>query len=399
MKKKGNMIIAKISAVFGYLLAMSLCVFFALYMSASAGWTIFYILAAAPVFSLILLAVTYFSHPLEITASADSITVCKKEDFYYKVKIKNRGILPVPAIIIKMKTCEGMTGECDSKPVSVNVYTKGTAEFKIKYNASMWGAAPIGIESVHISDFLNLISLPVFRNSIDSFTSTVKVFPDIPDIPSDSPLIKTAAETLRFNDECEDTKETDGFNFFGGMPGYTHREYSEGDPIKRINWKLSSKRENYMVRLDDETDAMQQVIVLDSKGGSRAENERAVEGVLSIVFSLFRLGFDSAVFYSTPHGFTCTEIKEHGDITVLRTALADYTFTLSPSERIPVEELTGKKLSDIMFCTPSSDKMLPAAIASAAEYGINVTPIIAADNSFIDSPYWKMNSDYTTVHC
>ncbi|MBQ8827453.1 MAG: DUF58 domain-containing protein [Oscillospiraceae bacterium] len=395
--KKENELVQKLSSVFGYLLAMVLCVYFALYMSAPAGWTIFYILAAAPLFSLVLLAVVKFTDCLEITASADSAMVYKNEDFYYKIKIRNKSILPVPIIIIRMKTCEGIRSENGFKPFSVSVYTKGTAEFKIKYTASMWGSAPIGIDSVYISDFLNLVSLPLFRDK--DFTSVIKVFPDIPDIPSDSPLIKTAAETIRFSDECEDTKESDSFNFFGGMPGYTHREYVEGDPVKRINWKLSLKRDSYMVRLDDEVEAMQQVIVLDSRWGSRAENERAVEGVLSVVFSLFRLGFDSIVFYNTPHGFTCAEISEYGDISALQTAFADYSFSHSPSVRLPVEELTQKKLSGIMFCTPCSDKMILNEIAGAAEYGISVIPVTAAETAFFESPYWKLNSDYTAECC
>lgn len=392
--KKENPVIKRISSVLGYLLAMALCVFFALYMSAPAGWTIFYVLAAAPLFSLILLAVIKFTDCIEITASTDSVMVYKNEEFRYKIRIRNKGIIPVPALVIRMKTCEGIRCENGMKPLSVTIYTKGTAEIEIKYSASMWGSAPIGIESVHISDFLDLISLPMFKDKNEEFTSVIKVFPDIPDIPSDSPLIKTVAETIRFSDDCEDTKESDSFSFSGGMPGYTHREYVEGDPIKRINWKLSSKREHYMVRLDDEIETMQQVIVLDSRFGGRAENERAVEGTLSIVFSLFRMGFDSLVFYNTPHGFTCTEISEIGDVSALQTAFADYSFLHSPPQRLPVDELTQKKLSGIIFCTPCADKDILNDIASAAEYGINVTPVTAAERAYFEPPYWRLSEDY-----
>ena len=260
--KKAARITAVISAVFGYLLAMGLCVFFALYMSAPAGWTFFYMLAAVPVFSLILLVVTRCTDCLEITASADSSMVYKNEEFLYRIKIRNKSILPVPVIIIKM---QGSGAE--EKPYSTAVYTKGTTEFSISFKAEIWGVEKIGIKEIRIGDFLNIISLPIYKDD-GRYISTIKVFPDIPDVPSDSPLIRSAADTIRFSDECEDTKESDGFNFFGGMPGYTHRPYVPGDPVKRINWKLTSKRNEYMVRLDDEIEAMQQVIVLDSKGVS-----------------------------------------------------------------------------------------------------------------------------------
>lgn len=37
----------------------------------------------------------------------------------------------------------------------------------------------------------------------------------------------------------------------GGMPGYEHREYVEGDSPRRVNYKLSAKRGKLMVRLDE----------------------------------------------------------------------------------------------------------------------------------------------------
>lgn len=37
----------------------------------------------------------------------------------------------------------------------------------------------------------------------------------------------------------------------GGMPGYEHREYAEGDSPRRVNYKLSAKKGRLMVRLDE----------------------------------------------------------------------------------------------------------------------------------------------------
>ncbi|MBQ8781539.1 MAG: DUF58 domain-containing protein [Oscillospiraceae bacterium] len=388
-QKKENKVIARISAFMGYALAMALCVFFALYMSAPAGWTFFYMLAAAPLFSLILLAVTYFIKPLEITASADSATVYKNEEFFYNIKIKNKSILPVPSVIIKTNMNGGM-----EKPFSVCVYTRGVTEFKIGCKATVWGPLRCGITEIRLADFLNIISLPIYKDD-GTYASAIRVFPDIPDVPCDSPLIRSTAESIRFCDDCEDTKESDSFNFTGGMPGYTHREYVEGDPIKRINWKLSSKKENYMVRLDDETEAMQQVIVLDSKCGlNRKDDERGVEGVLAVVFSMLRLGFDSVVFFNTKHGFIPFEITEQGDLSALRTAFAEYEYETSPCERLPIDELSEKKYQGIMLCSPCPDGELSAAADTAAEYGISVTLISASSEHLPQPPYWQLDNDY-----
>ena len=35
------------------------------------------------------------------------------------------------------------------------------------------------------------------------------------------------------------------------MPGYEHREYVAGDSPRRVNYKLSAKKQKLMVRLDE----------------------------------------------------------------------------------------------------------------------------------------------------
>ncbi len=384
--------------ILGYLAALEICALFALYMSAAVGWTFFYILAAAPLFSFIITAVTAWTKSIEISTDVNSNTVYKNQCVRLKVTVKNKSFFPVPAAEIRLNGCEGFTADKKNLLCSLSVLPRSSAELEVNFRAEMWGAVRIGIESVSLSDFLHFISVPLYKETgWETYSHTVKVFPNIPDVPSDTPLIKSAAETIRFADDCEDTKETDGFNMFGGMPGYTHREYIEGDPIKRINWKLSSKKDIYMVRLDDETEAMQQVIVLDSKGGSKADNERAVEGLLAAVFSLFRLGFESTVWLNTKDGFVPADISDYGDVVSLQTMLADYSFTNDPAaERIPAGRLAERKQSGgIMLFSPMADFRLASAAEAAGKDGTAVTAVIAGENCAIPAPYWILNADCT----
>lgn len=386
-----------IGRVLNYFMALGICVLFALFMSAGTGWMFFWALVAAPLFSFVLTAVTYFSRSLSIEVDTSGSMVYKNEDFRLKIAVRNKSIIPVPALILKPAECDGIIMENDGREYTVGVYTKGTAEFDIKCRAEMWGASEIGIEQIYLSDFLHFIKIPLYKEKGEKkYIRTVKVFPDIPDVQADTPLIRTAAEQMKFNDDCEETKESDGINFFGGMPGYTHREYTEGDPIKRINWKLSSKKDSYMVRLDDEIESMQQVIILDSKGRDRKENERAVEGVLSVVNSLFKLGFDSTVWYNTKDGFLYHEIKELGDVPALQLKFAEYSFVDETDVRVPVDELSEKNRTGIILVTPCPDKKLAAEIDAAAASGFGVTAVAAADKEIsLNTPYWVMNEEYT----
>ncbi|MCD7730998.1 MAG: DUF58 domain-containing protein [Oscillospiraceae bacterium] len=402
-KQRQGGVSAMLTRIIGYLIAMGITVFFSLYMSAQTGWIFFYVLAAAPVFSLIITLITYISKFVEVSADVSSNMVYKSEEFFLRVKVRNKSILPVPAVIVKISEYEGF--ETDKRTeYSVSVSPRSETSFEVRFKALMWGAEEIGIEEISMMDFLHLVKLPIYKGkkrSSASYSCVVKVFPNIPDVPSDMPLIRNAAETIRFSDESEDTKENNGLNLFGSMPGYTHREYAPGDPVKRINWKLSSKRDVYMVRLDDEAEAMRQIIVLDSVGSSRAYNERAVEGVLAIAFSLFRLGFESTVWYNTRDGFVSADIKDFGDISALQTAFADYSFiTLEKAaERIPISTISSEgKGGGIILFTPSPDYAIAAEADAAYRSGEGFTAVVAGEASPAVSPCWIMAEDYTAEY-
>ena len=319
-------IMAAAARILGYIAALGISVLFALYLNAPAGWTLFYVLAAAPVFSLLVTFITYKCGFVLVSADISGNMVYKGESVKLKITAENRSILPVPALIVRLRPCSGFTA--DGKGVYVvSVSPRSETVLEVNFKAKMWGREYLGADSITLCDFLKIAEFPVYvERGLNSYACEVKVFPNIPDIPSDTPLVKSAAESIRFSDDSEDTKESDKNNLSGGMPGYTHREYVEGDPIRRINWKLSSKRDVYMVRLDDEIEAMQQVIVLDSVGSEHYLDERIVEGMLAVVFSLFRLGFESTVWINTKNGFVSRDISDYGDVTALQSALADYDF-------------------------------------------------------------------------
>lgn len=391
-------IMAAAARIFGYIIALTIAVFFALYLNAPAGWTLFYVMAAAPVFSLLVTFITYKCGFVSVSADVSGNMVYKGESVKLRITVSNSSILPVPAVTVRLRSCSGFAA--DGKNVYViSVSPRSSTVLEVKLKAKMWGREYIGADSIVICDFLKIAEFPMYiERGLNSFACEVRVFPNIPDIPSDTPLVRSAAESIRFSDDSEDTKESDKNNISGGMPGYTHREYVEGDPIRRINWKLSSKRDVYMVRLDDEIEAMQQVIVLDSVGSEHYLDERIVEGMLAVVFSLFRLGFESTVWINTKHGFVPHDISDYGDVTALQSALADYDFIHGRRGvlRIPSEELQNKKQSGgIMLFTSSGDRELAAEIESVRGGGMSVTTAAAGETTALPSPCWLIAEDYT----
>jgi uncharacterized protein (DUF58 family) len=87
-----------------------------------------------------------------------------------------------------------------------------------------------------------------------------KIFPAIPMLSSHSEFVRTLEESSAFDDN-EQSREV-AFAVTG-FPGYEHRDYVPGDPLKRVNWKLSAKRDRLLVRKPEAFAGGDQVLILD----------------------------------------------------------------------------------------------------------------------------------------
>ena len=386
--------------VFLYLFAIVIGVVFALCLSAPIGWTFVYMLVCAPLFSF---AITFFltkNNRVTISSDIDRTMLYKGEKSALKIIVRNRSIFPVPAVKIKVAAIGGLESEDDCSCYVVSVSPRSESIVKINYKAKVWGRYVIGAESAFMHDFMGFFK---FRMSCLNSVNEVKVFPDVPEIQGDSPLLRSAVEAARFADDSEETTESENVTGFSGMPGYTHREYVEGDPVRRINWKLSSKRDKYMIRLDDEIESIKQNIVLDSTGGSNIyENERAVEGMLAAALGLLKCGFESTIYCRFNGTYEEFPISEPGDVSALQTRLADFSFERQLSGqkkqiRIPVDEMMSSGGSRaLMVYTSLLDNNLSGEVALAEEQGM--TCAVVTSEKIISGTaerMWRINEDYT----
>lgn len=386
--------------VFLYFVAIAIGVAFALCLSASIGWTFVYMLVCAPIFSA---AITFFltkNNRVTIISDVDRTMLYKGENSALRIVVRNKSIFPVPAVKVRIAEPGGLVPEDDCSCYVVSVSPRSESVIEINYKAKVWGRFVIGAESAFMHDFMGFFK---FRMSCVNSVNEIKVFPDIPEMQGDSPLLRSAVEAARFADDSEETQESENVTSFSGMPGYTHREYVEGDPVRRINWKLSSKRDKYMVRLDDEIESIRQNIVLDSTGGSNIyENERAVEGMLAAALGLLKCGYDSTVYCRFNGAYEEFAISEPGDVSVLQTRLADYRFERQlvgqkKQSRIPSDELMASGGSRaLMIYTPLLDDVLSAEISSAEEQGM-VCAVVTSEKIISGNAerLWRINEDYS----
>lgn len=383
-----------------YLMAIAIGVVFALFLSASVGWTFVYMLVCAPIFSFGITLFLSRGSRVSIRSDVDRTMLYKGEYAALKIIVRNKSIFPVPAVKIKVSSAGGLVPENSGEYYVVSVSPRSESVVEINYKAKVWGRFFIGAESAFMHDFMSFFR---FRMSCLDAVNEVKIFPDIPEIQGDSPLLRSAAEAARFADDSEDTTESESVTGFSGMPGYTHREYVEGDPVRRINWKLSSKRDKYMVRLDDEIESVKQNIVLDGVGGNDIyENERAVEGMLAAVLGLLKCGFESIVYCRLNRVYESISISEPADVSALQTRLADFSFERQLTgqknhSRVPMDMISsGGGSGAMMVYTSLLDSGLSAEIAAAEEQGMTCAVVTSEGSPSGNAErLWRINEDYS----
>ncbi len=395
---------AYFSRIFGYLSAVAAAVVFALYLNAGVGWTFVYVLITAAVLSITVTVIIKNLNCITVSFETNGDIVYKNEPLVLKVKVKNKSIFSMPLLIINLFTPDTMTnidGTAGGQYV-LGVSPRSETQFEVRYKVNVWGCSNVGIKSVKLMDFMRFISFSLYtEKGFYEYGSKIRVIPDIPELAAESLLLREVSENAIMYDDNEDTKEAEIKAMFSGLPGYSHREYTQGDPLKRINWKLSMKRDNYMVRLDDEVQSVQQNIILDTLSGvSIYDNERAVEGVLALCSSIVKSGFEPKLYYKQGNDFTVVKMNSVSDVASLQTAFADYSF-INPSEKdgyVRIPEGIIPEGGYILIYTPRLDKELIGIVYSLRENGSHVTVVSSDSLSEIKNDgIWHIKEDYSAV--
>lgn len=355
-----------------YILALSLAVIFALYFNANVGWYMLIALILAPVMSVLLAWIT--SKGIYITYHMEEDIMSKGDKCHMEVNIKNRWIFPTTPIEVMVLNGEGVKSKEES--ILCSVAPRTSSVVKITYEARISGPSVVGVEQVRITDYLGLVSLKVKSNDDNASRKKVKVIPDIADISvKDDRIVKIMQASMNA-DDSEDTVESSMYTF-GGFPGYENREYVPGEPLKRINWKQSAKRDKLLVRLDDEMASKSVIVLLDSvfvRYGINTDDEcfddlrhsyskeeilpklaeDAVESALGIVRSLVFSNYSVFFYVRREEGFECYSIEDDKDIENIRLSMADYSFmTDSSLGRFP-SALYSNDISGVIISTPCS---------------------------------------------
>lgn len=332
-----------VGALFSYLLAIFTTVIFALYCSGRVGFFLLIVVLGAPLLSFIWTIVSFRFISVGMYTKNKLVEKGKWEDF--KVYIYNSSFLPVPEISVYLKNDGRVTLE--NNIISLNGVLRGEVMVDTKMFTMFAGLTEIEIEKIVVSDFFGVLKLRLKNNnperahaknkedfSEEAITLSKKigvgVLPTLRDMEHEEDWLLNARSAAFDGEEPEDTVN-DSSATFGGFPGFDHRDYAPGDPIKRINYKLSARVGKLQVRLD-ETQAVAGISMYlsnalrdDMKPGEPyiKNSSACLEEFLGVARYLYMLDFAVMIYLPGEESF---ELINDSSIEELREKLAFQKF-------------------------------------------------------------------------
>lgn len=313
----------------------------------------------------------------DFKAQTDEQNFRKGENAELKVSLRKLTILPAPFVEIKFTSSPKLKA-VDSQFYKVSLgFDKKPTDITVKYAAMYSGKAHAEIESVVLTDYMGILRQNIYKRSEqEKIVFEFNIMPDIPDVNITSDLIKTSSEAIGYSDDEEETSETTRFG--AGVAGYEHRQYVPGDPIKRINWKLSSKRDIFFVRLDEKINSTNQSVVFDlynekPAGDDFRDNDLLIESALSVMVSMIRQEQTCNVYLLIRGKWETIEIKDEPSVIELQRLFGEYDSSKSHSSRIPPEIKNEKGTSSAVIFTNCLDSELIESCQSNNTIGFFVT--------------------------
>lgn len=203
-------------------------------------WFIFLLPIVLLVYTLIARA------SLSVSMLCDSVTTEKNTPYTYEFLIENNSILALPFVEAQVSIPQFNAVRCTERTVRVSMAPKTAYHMKNTVSFRFRGTYDIGVRCFYVYDFFR-----IFRARLDvENLTTVYV------LPRRLNLEETAAHSI-----SDDTARTVRSPLVVDKLEVSDiRDYQNGDSLKSIHWKLSSKSENFIVK-DYNTGTSNQTVV------------------------------------------------------------------------------------------------------------------------------------------
>lgn len=304
-----------IKALLSYIVMVGISVLFMLFLDGPGGSYLVLALIAAFIVSLCVFLWTKNTVCAQIKMSEDILN--KGDIVRITLELKKKGFFPTSFIRFSFSSSIHFLSE-GNMDFSTILFAQENHKTEKDFSALFFGNGSAGIKDMIISDYLGIFSCPVNDNSL---YRVIKIYPDIPEISGRDSFARSLTDAVSFDDSEETSQSMVSIN---GTPGYDHRKYVPGDNLKLINWKISAKRGELLVRQLEGTGGAEQVFILIRDDLYFEESQFAAEAMLGMTSIFARAELPVRIVIYIGDEWCEYSVTNPSELAQLRYRMTDY---------------------------------------------------------------------------
>lgn len=378
----------KFRMILSYITMLFILLMYTFFLDGTSGMILMVFFILTPIISVALTIIA--GKGLKATLICTNDNIRKKHSLNYTVKLIKKSPLPAPFIIVHTSESPHFSNNGENI-IKASMAVKKEISIEKEICPQFSGNGYISIDSVVIYDYLNIFS---FKIKNMSYAQNISITPEIHELNSAGTVFRAVSDNSVSDNDDNENSETITYGI-SSYAGYEHREYIKGDPLKRINWKLSARKQKLMVRLDENMPSVRPSIVLNLSECKEdtAENirlkELITEGCLSFMDFCIRQGKECDFRYYVNGMWNKKHISSYSDLSETAFEIPSLPDYASPS--IPDSTSDKSKTSGtfIIFTQKYTEK-LDGEISAVRRNSCNVMTIISEKTSPADN-LWFIN--------
>lgn len=315
----------------GYFCAILVAIIFMLYMDGAVGVLMLAFLLLMPVISLVM--TLWVRRSLTVSLRLPD-TCAKREPLTAEIVLKKETRLPVPFLRLhfyadahflplnpkaeplpdapvetgnpfadaaaRRRWRKAMRVQLtpETLPMCLSMGLETERSFQVALQGRFCGSGTVALRELRLSDYLAMFRFKLKQEC----AGRILVTPEIPELKANTELFRAVSTAVAAADEETEMTPTASAS---AVPGYDHRDYVPGDSLKRINWKLSTKRHKLQVRLDEPISMARLSVILDFRrkpdgqpeAHTLANEELLIETALGFLVLCARSGYPCTLYY------------------------------------------------------------------------------------------------------
>lgn len=379
------------AAVLGYLAVLGILWLFTFYMDGQTGVQLLAVYLLLPGISGLLTFLARRQLRIRLTLPA---SVKKGQACILSAEITKRWRIPLPFVRFRLEP----DGHFDSDAVTVQTGLAFDRQDirQTELFPQVCGQAQILAEDPRVTGYFGFLKLKLQA----AVPARVMILPQVPELTSQDALFTAMCTAV----QTESEEETNTQAAFGAATtaGYEHRDYVPGDPLKRINWKLSSKRQSLMVRMDEAVALSRVHVLLDlarpqdvpvNKSQFLLE-QQVTEGALGMLALCARQGMAAAFSYQSLSGWQEILADSPEAVEELAQHVLERGFSAETgASRLSDSFLSGKGSGVYLIYTACPD---PGLLAQASRMQGEVHIVMPGGTQAVGGKlhFWRLQPDF-----